>query len=67
MGHVGKQLFLVTAGIVPEQDAHTPAVFVGFCPSLLLPTELCFLAVRAFSSGLTNFAAVAAQVAGANQ
>lgn len=66
MGHVGKQLFLVT-GDVPERNAHTPAVFVGVCSQSLPPTELCFLAAQVFFSCLANFAGVAAQVTGTNQ
>lgn len=49
MGHVGKQLFLVTAGAVPEQNAHTrPSCLLLFVLPSLLPSELCrFLAARA--------------------
>lgn len=47
MGHVGKQLFLVTAGVVPEQNAHTPAVFVVACSPSLLVVDRTLLFSRA--------------------
>lgn len=48
MGHVGKQLFLVTAGAVPEQNAHArPSCLLLFVSPVAAAVRTLLLFSRA--------------------
>lgn len=71
MGHVGKQLFLVTAGWRRSRAEcpHTPVVFVVVCSPIAaaVRTLLLFSRARVFLPRAYFAAAAAAQVTGTNR